>query len=60
MDQDHVDIVKEGTQAIDEWRAAFPGERLDLSGASLTGLILRGANLRGADQAMRSPDMRIS
>ena len=49
MDQDHVDIVKQGTKAIDEWRGTFPGERLDLSGASLTGLNLRGANLRGAD-----------
>lgn len=49
MDEDHVDIVKQGTKAIDEWRGDFPDQRLDLSDASLSGINLRGANLRGVN-----------
>lgn len=46
--QEHVEIVKRGAEAIAQWRARNPDTRLDLSGASLGEVDLRGANLRGA------------
>ncbi|MCH7580412.1 MAG: toll/interleukin-1 receptor domain-containing protein [Chloroflexi bacterium] len=45
---EHVEIVKRGKEAIDEWREANPEERLDLEGASLKDLRLAGADLRRA------------
>jgi hypothetical protein len=52
--KEHVEIVKQGAEAISQWREGHPGEQLDLSGAtlrraSLEHADLREANLRGAD-----------
>ena len=63
---EHVEIVKQGKEAIDAWRRAHPNEFLDLmeadllranlwqanlEGANLGQANLRQANLRGADLA---------
>jgi len=50
----HVALVRKGVYTIGEWRRAHPKERLDLSGADLSGTLLwpaylRGANLSGAN-----------
>lgn len=44
----HVDIVRAGKTAIEEWRRANPGVRLALRDADLRGLNLAEANLQGA------------
>jgi hypothetical protein len=44
MNPEHVAIVRQGMEAIDAWRRAHPGERLDLAEAGL-----RRANLARAD-----------
>ena len=49
MNLEHVAIVKQGKAAIDEWRQANPGQRLDLSGADLSEANLFEANLSGAE-----------
>ncbi|MDP2727159.1 MAG: toll/interleukin-1 receptor domain-containing protein [Dehalococcoidia bacterium] len=46
---EHVAVVRQGKEATDEWRKAHPGERLDLSGADLSGANLMDADLRRAD-----------
>jgi uncharacterized protein YjbI with pentapeptide repeats len=62
---DHVELVKQGAEAIARWREANRGEWLDLRGADLAGVKilpmhmlgkiklgyadLQGANLREAD-----------
>ena len=51
---DHVAVVHQGGDALDGWHRRNSGERLDLSGATLSKLDLReanfsGANLSGAD-----------
>jgi hypothetical protein len=46
---EHVEIVKRGAEAIQEWRERNPGVRLDLSGADLSGANLSEANLGGAN-----------
>jgi len=50
---EHVEMVKQGREAIAAWRANHPNERLDLRGADLfaldLGLDLIGAGLSGAD-----------
>ena len=43
---EHVEIVKQGAEAIVEWRDKPPVERLALSGADLSGADLRIAKLR--------------
>lgn len=58
-DPGHVEIVKQGRDAISAWRKSKPGVHLDLSGADLVGVNismavlakadLAGANLTGAD-----------
>ena len=52
----HVEIVKQGAEAIAEWRKANPGERLDLRAADLRGAYLYEVDLRGAD--MRGANLR--
>ena len=46
---DHIELVKQGAEAIAAWREAHPNERLDLQKADLDGLNLRRANLQGAN-----------
>jgi len=48
-DNEQVDILKRGAAAWNEWRAASPGVRPDLSGADLSDLNLEGVNLGEAD-----------
>ena len=55
MNKAHVDIVRLGKDAIDDWRRVNPGELLDLCGADLREANLRGANLYGAD--LRGADL---
>ncbi len=45
----HVEIVKQGAEALAEWRASHRDEKLDLSEAILMGENLIGADLSGAD-----------
>ena len=47
--QEHVDIVLKGKDAIDEWRSKNLGKRLDLSGADFGSANLSGANLSVAN-----------
>jgi TIR domain/Pentapeptide repeats (8 copies) len=46
---EHVALVRQGADAIAEWRQRQPGARLDLSGADLRGMDLRHADLGFAD-----------
>jgi hypothetical protein len=46
---EHVEIVKQGAEAIREWREKNPGVKLDLRGADFATANLSGANLRGAE-----------
>ncbi len=45
---EHVEIVRNGKEAIAEWWAADPDGPLDLSCADLNEAYLSGANLSGA------------
>ena len=45
---EHVEVVRQGTAAIDEWQARDPKASLDLSGADFSRVNLSGANLTGA------------
>ncbi len=47
-DPEHIEIVRQGAEAIAAWRRAHPDQRLDLGGADLGGADLGGANLRRA------------
>ncbi len=51
-----VDVLKEGAQIWNAWRAERPESVPDLSGGGLRGLDLRDANLSGAD--LRQADLR--
>lgn len=42
---EHLEIVKQGRDAIDEWRSNHKGEQLDLCGSDLSRADLSGANL---------------
>src|SRR5262245_54379959 len=46
---DHVALVKQGAERIDQWRKEHPNEGLDLHEADLQGAALQGANLQDAD-----------
>jgi uncharacterized protein YjbI with pentapeptide repeats len=46
---EHVEVVKQGAEAIAKWRAENPGVRLDLHEADLSEAGLIGANLTRAD-----------
>ena len=48
-DQEHLDILKQGSQIWNDWREKNPDVKPDLRGADLHEGHLRGANLRGAD-----------
>ena len=47
--QEHVDIVRQGPGAIEQWQERNRGSRLDLSGADLREISLAGADLQDAD-----------
>ncbi len=46
---DHVEVLREGTEALANWRATNPDTPLDLSCADLSGCNLKGAALGEAD-----------
>lgn len=45
----HLDVIKQGVQAWNNWRIANPGDEPDLAGARLNSADLREANLRETD-----------
>ncbi|MEM7203058.1 MAG: pentapeptide repeat-containing protein [Planctomycetota bacterium] len=47
--RDHLRVVESGPKALANWRAAHPGERLDLSNCPLLEARWREADLRNAD-----------
>ena len=49
MNGEHVEVVKQGADALKEWRDVHPDITLDLEGADFTGLDLSSARLRGAN-----------
>ncbi len=51
-----MDLLKQGTQAWNAWRAEQTGASVDLSGGSLRGLDLEEADLSGAD--LKDADLR--
>jgi hypothetical protein len=53
--QDHLEILKQGVEAWNRWRAENPDVRPDLRGADLFMANLSQANLRGAD--LRQADL---
>jgi pentapeptide repeat protein len=53
--QEQVEILKQGVQAWNKWRARNLGVQVDLFGAELSGADLREANLSGAD--LRGADL---
>ena len=58
---EHIEIVKRGARAIQEWRTKNRHKRLELGHASLGGASLAHANLRDAnlgDADLGSADLR--
>ena len=53
---EQIDLLKQGTQAWNAWRAERPEATVDLSDGALRGLDLEGADLSGAD--LRRADLR--
>ena len=51
-----MDLLKQGPQAWNAWRAEQTEVSVDLSGAALRGLDLEGADLSGAD--LKDADLR--
>ncbi len=51
-----IDLLKQGTQAWNAWRAEHSEAAVDLSDGALRGLDLAGADLEGAD--LRRADLR--
>jgi len=47
--EQHVELIKQGSEAWNRWREQNPGESIDLSEADLRGFALAKANLKGAD-----------
>ncbi len=56
LNKEHLMAVKGGTKAIEAWREANLGMRMNLRDANLRDTYLRGANLRGAN--LRGADLR--
>jgi uncharacterized protein YjbI with pentapeptide repeats len=55
-DNEQTDLLKQGTQAWNAWRAEQTDASVDLSGGALRGLDLEGADLSGAD--LKDADLR--
>ena len=53
---DQIDLLKQGIQAWNAWRAKQTEATIDLSSGALRGLDLEGANLSGAD--LKDADLR--
>ncbi len=53
---EQTDLLKQGPQAWNAWRAEQTDASVDLSGGALRGLDLEGADLSGAD--LRAADLR--
>ena len=53
---EQIDVLKQGAQAWNAWRAEQTEATIDLSGGALRGLGLEGADLSGAD--LRDADLR--
>ena len=53
---DQIDLLKQGTQAWNAWRAKHPAATIDLSRGALRGLDLEGVDLSGAD--LKDADLR--
>ena len=53
---EQMDLLKQGTQAWNAWRAQQTEASVDLSGGALRGLDLEGADLSGAD--LKDADLR--
>ncbi len=53
---EQIDLLKQGAQAWNAWRAEQNEATVDLSGGALRGLDLEGADLSGAD--LRRADLR--
>ena len=53
---EQMDLLKQGTQAWNAWRAEKTETSVDLSGGALRGLDLEGADLSGAD--LKDADLR--
>ncbi len=51
-----MDLLKQGAQAWNAWRAEHTEATIDLSGGALRGLDLEGADLSGAD--LKDADLR--
>ena len=49
--QEYVDILKQGVETWNQWRAEHPDIKPDLRGASLGKASLGGANLRNANRS---------
>jgi uncharacterized protein YjbI with pentapeptide repeats len=47
--QQHLDLIKQGSDAWNEWRKQHPEIEPDLSYANLSSANLSGTNLRSAD-----------
>lgn len=52
MNPEHVDVVRQGSDAINAWRNAHPAQRLDLSGADLPLAKLAEVDLSRANLSM--------
>lgn len=48
LNPQHLQAIKMGAAAVDDWRSENPSERLDLSGADLAGMNFTGWNLSRA------------
>ena len=53
---EQIELLKQGTQAWNAWRAEQPEATVDLSGGALRGLDLERANLSAAD--LKDADLR--
>ena len=53
---EQMDLLKQGTQPWNAWRAEQPESTVDLSGGALRGLDLEGADLSDAD--LKDADLR--